>query len=83
MAALVALSPNAAMPFVDLRDLTGATDGNLGAHLAKLESEGYVRTEKRFVGRKPQTTVAATAVGRRAFEKHVEALKAIIGEREG
>ncbi len=81
MAALVELGPGGAMRFADLKELTEATDGNLGAHLSKLEAEGYVRTAKRFVKRKPQTTVAVTEKGRRAFEEHVRALRGIRGAR--
>lgn len=54
--------------FAELRDKVGATDGNLSAHLRKLEDAGYVRVEKRFVGRKPQTRLALTDVGRRAWQ---------------
>jgi DNA-binding MarR family transcriptional regulator len=82
MAALIALDSGARMRFVDLRDLVGATDGNIGAHIARLEAAGYVRVDKRFVGRKPQTDLRVTDHGRRAFERHVSALKAILGETE-
>ena len=43
---------------------TGATDGNLGAHIETLAKAGYVEITKAFVGKKPQTTVTATAAGR-------------------
>src|SRR6202051_151060 len=65
MAALNAL-PTAApgLEFSRLKKLTGATDGNLGAHIETLSKAGYVAVEKAFVGKKPQTTVTATAAGR-------------------
>ena len=47
------------------------TDGNLGAHIETLAKAGYVSVEKAFVGKKPQTTVTATATGRGAFARHV------------
>ena len=54
--------------FSELRDKVGATDGNLSAHLRKLEDAGYVRVEKSFVGRKPQTRLALTDAGRKAWQ---------------
>ena len=78
MASLVTLDPRETVDFVYLRDLLKATDGNLGAHLEKLEAAGYVKIEKTFVARKPRTFVSATAKGRTAFEEHVAALKTIL-----
>ena len=53
--------------FGELKDKVGATDGNLSTHLRKLEDAGYVRQEKRFVGRRPQTRVFLTEDGRKAW----------------
>jgi len=53
--------------FSELRDKVGATDGNLSAHLRKLEDAGYVRADKSFVNRKPQTRLSLTATGRKAW----------------
>ncbi len=53
--------------FGELRDKVGATDGNLSAHLRKLEDAGYVRADKSFVNRKPQTRLSLTAEGRKAW----------------
>ncbi|MGD1000525.1 MAG: transcriptional regulator [Candidatus Brocadiia bacterium] len=78
MASLITLDPRQSVDFVYLRDLLKATDGNLGAHLEKLEAAGYVKIEKTFVARKPRTFVSATAKGRTAFEEHVAALKTIL-----
>jgi DNA-binding MarR family transcriptional regulator len=64
--------------FTDLRELTGATDGNLGAHLTTLEKVGYVTISKAFVKRRPKTTIVATALGRSAYAAHVTALRQII-----
>ena len=61
MAALNALPAGAGLEFARLKKLTGATDGNLGAHIETLARAGYVAVEKAFVGKKPQTTVTATA----------------------
>ena len=53
--------------FTELRDKVGATDGNLSAHVAKLEEAGYVSVAKSFAGRKPQTRLALTHRGRTAW----------------
>jgi len=78
MAALNALPGMAGLDFPRLKKLTGATDGNLGAHIETLSKAGYVAVEKAFVGKKPQTTVTATATGRAAFARHVAMLQEII-----
>lgn len=64
--------------FTYLRDRTGATDGNLGAHLRKLEEAGYVGVEKRFENRKPVTRYGLTEEGREAFRRYVDRLGAMI-----
>ncbi|HEX8572578.1 MAG TPA: transcriptional regulator [Allosphingosinicella sp.] len=53
--------------FTELRDRVGATDGNLSAHLGKLEEAGYVSVAKSFAGRKPQTRITLTHRGRHAW----------------
>ncbi len=78
MAALVTLEPKDEVDFTYLRDLLGVTDGNLGAHLRKLEEAGYISVNKVFVERKPHTYISATAEGRRVFQEHVAALEAIL-----
>jgi DNA-binding MarR family transcriptional regulator len=78
MAALVTLEPGSEVDFTYLRDLLEVTDGNLGAHLRKLEEAGYIAINKLFVERKPHTFVAATPEGTRAFEEHVAALESIL-----
>jgi DNA-binding MarR family transcriptional regulator len=79
MAALTALtSEEEGLDFTRLKGLTGATDGNLGAHLDQLARAGYVEVTKAFVARRPRTTVKASPRGRAAFARHVAFLKAII-----
>lgn len=78
MAALKPLPEKDPIEFVRLRDLIGATDGNLGAHVTTLEDAGYVLVEKDFVGKKPRTRVSLTKPGRRAFEDYVSYLRNII-----
>jgi DNA-binding HxlR family transcriptional regulator len=65
--------------FTWLRSKTGATDGNLGAQLAKLEEAGYVSVKKKFVQRKPQTLYRITEAGRAALAEYVQALKQMLG----
>jgi len=79
MAALNSLPATApGLEFSRLKKLTGATDGNLGAHIETLAKAGYVSVDKAFVGKKPQTTVTAAAAGRAAFARHVAGLQEII-----
>ena len=68
--------------FSELRDKVGATDGNLSAHLRKLEDAGYVRADKSFVNRKPQTRLSLTEGGRKAWGAwltQMEALRSAAG----
>lgn len=81
MATLVALRHGEQADFVYLRELLKLTDGNLGAHLARLEEERYVKVEKTFVARKPRTYVNATGKGRDAFDAHVAALREILNRK--
>ena len=83
MAALVALDQGSQMEFTYLRDLLELTDGNLGAHLRKLEEAKYVKITKTFVARKPRTFAYATKSGRQAFEAHVAALEDILSLSDG
>jgi len=78
MATLVTLEQNDEVDFTYLRDLLDVTDGNLGAHLRKLEEAGYITVNKTFVERKPRTYVFATAEGRKVFQEHVAALESIL-----
>jgi DNA-binding MarR family transcriptional regulator len=78
MAALCQLKATERVDFSFLKDNLGLTDGNLGAHLATLESKGYIAVEKQFVARRPKTFVAVTPAGRQAFASHVAALQSIL-----
>jgi DNA-binding MarR family transcriptional regulator len=83
MAALTALEAGSEMDFSTLRDLLEVTDGNLGAHLRKLEDAHYITTNKTFIDRKPRTFISATGAGRSAFQKHVAALEIILKNKPG
>lgn len=79
MAYLSALSPAV---FGELRDKVGATDGNLSTHLRKLEEAGYIRQEKLFVGKKPQTRIHLTDSGREAWLAWIQRMEAIMKAAE-
>ena len=73
-----ALAGHDRVPFTDLRDSLGLTDGNLSAHARKLEDAGYLRCHKSFVGRTPRTEYELTARGRRELAHYLEHLEGII-----
>ncbi len=64
--------------FSELQRSLGASNGNLGAHVAKLIDAGYVAEEKSFVARRPQTRYRLTDRGRDAFATHVAQLQALL-----
>ena len=78
MAALSSLDAGDSVNFTYLRDLLEVTDGNLGAHLHRLEEAGYIELTKTYVDRKPRTYVSITSKGRVVFEEHVAALEEIL-----
>ena len=78
MAALKALPAGGQLEFVRLKGLTGATEGNLGAHIQTLEQAGYVAIEKDFAANRPRTRLSLTRQGLRAFEDYVAYLRGII-----
>jgi DNA-binding MarR family transcriptional regulator len=80
LAILTVLSSVKAADFVFLQRTTALTKGNLSSHLAKLEEAGLVKIEKKFIRKKPNTSVALTAVGRKRVARHwdqLERLKSI------
>ena len=64
--------------FAAIRDATKTTDGNAGVHLRKLEDAGYVTCSKSFEGRVPRTEFGLSAAGRRALEKYLSHMEALI-----
>lgn len=81
LAICVLLSRHDALSFSRLKQLLGETDGSLGAHLRKLEDEGYLTARKEFVARKPLTWYAQTAKGRTALREHARALEDLLVTR--
>jgi len=76
MAYLSAVNPAS---FPELTQKTGATNGNLSTHLTKLESAGYVRQEKGYKGKRPQTLVHLTEAGRSAWISYLDAMRNLLG----
>jgi DNA-binding HxlR family transcriptional regulator len=73
-----ALAVNERLTFNDLKRLLQTTDGNLSVHARKLEDAEYLACEKSFEGRVPRTEYRLTAAGRRALEKYLVHMEAII-----
>ena len=70
LAILTVLSSASSADFLFLQRVTGLTKGNLSSHLTKLEDAGLVKIEKRFIGKKPNTSIGLTRSGRTAIERH-------------
>lgn len=64
--------------FSELKEVTGATDGNLSSHLTKLESMGHILVDKTFIGKRPRTTYTITELGRQKLSEYVDFLENII-----
>jgi DNA-binding MarR family transcriptional regulator len=75
---LSALSVNETLTFSDLKKLLDTTDGNLSVHARKLEEAGYLSCQKSFEGRMPKTQFKLTAAGRRALERYLDHMEALI-----
>ena len=71
------------LDFPSLRDQVGATDGNMNAHLKKLELAGYISVRKRFEGRKPVTSYSLTVEGLESFKSYVRTLEGFIRPDDG
>ncbi len=75
---LSALSVNDSLTFNELKKLLDSTDGNLSVHARKLEEAGYVSCAKSFEGRLPKTEYKLTANGRRALDRYLDHMEALI-----
>jgi DNA-binding MarR family transcriptional regulator len=79
-----ALAVNETLRFSELKQLLGVTDGNLSVHARKLEDAGYIACTKSFANRLPKTEFSLTPAGRRALEKYLNHMEALIrATREG
>ncbi len=73
-----ALAANESLTFNELKQALDSTDGNLSVHARKLEDAGYIACTKSFEGRVPKTTYRLTAQGRRALQKYLDHMEALI-----
>jgi DNA-binding HxlR family transcriptional regulator len=74
-----ALAANSSLTFNDLKRLLKTTDGNLSVHARKLEEAKYIDCVKSFEGRMPKTEYSLTATGRKALNKYLDHMEALIG----
>ncbi|MBO6793809.1 MAG: transcriptional regulator [Balneolaceae bacterium] len=77
-----ALVVNDHLDFNSLKELLEVTDGNLATHLKKLEKEDFIRVEKTFIDRKPNTKYLATKEGKQAFTQHLNVMEQIINQQK-
>jgi DNA-binding MarR family transcriptional regulator len=73
-----ALAVNERLTFTELKQLLHTTDGNLSVHARKLEEAAYITCDKTFEDRMPRTEYRLTSSGRRAFDKYLAHMEAII-----
>lgn len=64
--------------FVTLKEQLQVTDGNIASHITALEKLAYIKVEKKFIGKKPNTTYSVTTQGKKAFKEHINALEKLI-----
>ena len=69
---------NENMDFNSLKQMLGVTDGNLASHISSLEKSKYIKVNKTFIGKKPNTSYSVSAAGRKAFNEHLDALEHLI-----
>ena len=78
LAIVSALAVNSTLTFNELKSILKTTDGNVSVHARKLEEAGYVTCQKYFEGRLPKTEYRLTPPGRRALERYLDHMEAII-----
>jgi DNA-binding MarR family transcriptional regulator len=78
-----ALAATPSLTFTDLRKLLETTDGNLSVHARKLEEAGYIVCEKSFEGRVPRTEYRITTAGRKALERYLDHMEALVSAMRG
>lgn len=73
-----ALAANERLSFTELKNLLATSDGNISVHARKLEDAGYITCEKSFKGRMPLTEYSITKDGRKALERYLDHMEALI-----
>ena len=74
-----ALAASDSLTFNELKHTVKTSDGNLSVHARKLEEAGYVNCSKTFEGRTPKTEYSLTAAGRKALERYLDHMEALLG----
>lgn len=74
---VAALAKVESAEFAAVRDAIDVSDSVLSKQASQLESVGYVKVKKGYVGKRPRTWLSLTSQGRAAFQSHLEALRAI------
>ena len=72
------LMVNDSADFGTIKEQLQITDGNMASHLSALDKLKYISSTKQFIGKKPNTSYTATAEGKKAFSKHLDALEQLI-----
>ncbi|MBC9813410.1 transcriptional regulator [Crocinitomicaceae bacterium CZZ-1] len=72
------LMVNDTVDFLTLKEMLDASDGNIASHISALEKAGYLAVEKKFIGKKTNTSYSVTPEGRRAFNEHLNALEQLL-----
>ena len=72
------LMVNENIGFNTLKEMLEVTDGNLASHVATLEKNKLIKVNKKFIGKKPNTTYSVTEKGRKEFSEHLDALEKLI-----
>ncbi|HLP33833.1 MAG TPA: transcriptional regulator [Bacteroidia bacterium] len=75
------LMVNEFVEFGTLKEQLQITDGNLASHITALEKYKYIEVKKQFVGKKPNTSYAASKAGKKAFSEHLDALERLINKK--
>src|SRR5436853_7278178 len=78
LAIVSALAVNSTLTFNELKAILKTTDGNVSVHARKLEEANYLACKKSFEGRVPRTEYSLTAAGRRALERYLDHMEALI-----
>ncbi|MFT6747841.1 MAG: DNA-binding MarR family transcriptional regulator [Glaciecola sp.] len=72
------LMVNLDVDFNTLKEMLEASDGNIASHIAALEKAGYITIQKKFIGKKTNTSYSTTSGGKRAFQEHLNALENLL-----
>jgi DNA-binding MarR family transcriptional regulator len=72
------LAVNEKVEFSVLKEMLELTDGNLASHISALEKLKFLEVSKQFIGKKPNTSYMITEEGKKAFNRHIDALEKLI-----